>query len=105
MIDKERDISLLTSLVKAITTSVYSSQDLILKFLSREGFLLPLSRNCLRRFELRELDFGNFKEKRDDAKDLRSISFDLLESLIEAKLDYLREDIMNEVLTHFGKIF
>lgn len=37
----------------------------------------------LRRFEERELDFGNFKEKRDDAKDLRSLSFDLLEIGVE----------------------
>lgn len=37
----------------------------------------------LRRFEERELDFGNFKEKRDDAKDLRSLSFDLLELGVE----------------------
>lgn len=48
--------------------------------------MIPLSSNCLRRFEVRELDFGNFKEKRDDAKDLRSISFDLLEALVEVKL-------------------
>ena len=61
-----------------------------------------MSKNCLRRFEVRELDFGNFKEKRDDAKDLRSISFDLLEALVEVKLDYLKEDILNEVLTNFG---
>lgn len=41
--------------------------------------IFPGLSKVLRRFEERELDFGNFKEKRDDAKDLRSLSLDLLE--------------------------
>lgn len=46
---------------------------------------MPLSEKCLRRFEKKELDFGSFKEVRDDAKDLRSLAFDLLELGIDNK--------------------
>ena len=55
----------------------------------------------LQRFEERELDFGNFKEKRDDAKDLRSLSFDLLE--INADKQYVDyETVIKEVFHKFG---
>lgn len=45
--------------------------------------LLNFLPHCLRRYDERELNFGNFVEKRDDAKDLRSLAFDLLEFSIE----------------------
>ena len=68
---KEQDIDILTSIVKAITSAIFT--------IDVGNFFQVLSENCLRRFQVRELDFGQFKEKRDEAKDLRSLAFDLLE--------------------------
>lgn len=66
-IQAEKEIEILQALIKAITQSVYHGG---LK--CSAALLQALKTSCLNRFEVRELDFGNFKEKRDDAKDLRS---------------------------------
>lgn len=68
LLSREQDLTILTSLVKAITTAIYSQPDIIEAYLTLDKFLLPLSKQCLQKFQIRELDFGNFKDKRDDAK-------------------------------------
>ena len=66
MIQMEKDIDILIAVVKSITTALYYNVENV--HVDKKRFLNPFSEICLRRFEIRELDFGNFKEKRDDAK-------------------------------------
>jgi cullin-associated NEDD8-dissociated protein 1 len=96
----EQDIDILIAVVKAITTSFYHSSG------SHVQFLPSLSASALRRFEIRELDFGNFKEKRDDAKDLRSLGFHLVEIAIDRGhgLDLQIGACLDEVIANFGTL-
>ena len=66
MIQEERDNDVLIAVVKSITTALYYNVENV--HVDTTRFLNPFSQICLRKFEIRELDFGNFKEKRDDAK-------------------------------------
>ena len=69
LLNQEVDIEILTAVVKSITTALYSRLDVVGRFFNRnESLFDSLNKHCLSRFERRELDFGNFKEIRDDAK-------------------------------------
>lgn len=59
MLSVEKEIDILVAIVKAITTSFYHNSENVKVDVH---LLESLSLNCLRRFEVRELDFGNFKE-------------------------------------------
>ncbi|KAM3134251.1 hypothetical protein pb186bvf_013671 [Paramecium bursaria] len=89
----ETDLQILIAAVKALTQ---------ISNVIRIPNIFPGLSRVLQRFEERELDFGNFKEKRDDAKDLRSLSFDLLE--INADKQYVDyETVIKEVFHKFDE--
>lgn len=92
MLGTEQDLALLAGIVKALTQ---------VASVTKLSQLLPNLSKCLKRFEERELDFGNFKEKRDDAKDLRSLSFDLLEICLD-KQELNLDDVVAVVIDKFG---
>ncbi|CAK76209.1 unnamed protein product (macronuclear) [Paramecium tetraurelia] len=92
MLQKEKDIQILTGIIKALTQNIQH-----IKLNNLTQYLTF----CLRRYEEKELNFGNFVEKRDDAKDLRSLSFDLLESFLSIQNVELKP-ILVEVFDKFA---
>lgn len=93
LLQKEKDVTILTGIIKALTQNTN-----VMRLNNLMNFL-PF---CLRRYDERELNFGNFVEKRDDAKDLRSLAFDLLELSIEKQSINLNLAAA-EVFDKFGK--
>ncbi|CAD8167887.1 unnamed protein product [Paramecium pentaurelia] len=93
MLQNEKDIQILTGIIKALTQNIqYIKLNNLTQYLTF----------CLRRYEEKELNFGNFVEKRDDAKDLRSLSFDLLESFLDLQNLELKS-ILIEVFEKFAE--
>lgn len=85
LLEKEKDLNILTGAIKALAQVVDKMQ--IVNLLDALKFTLT-------RFEERELHFGNFIERRDEAKDLRSLSFDLLEQALGKQYLDLRNTII-----------
>ncbi|CAD8147815.1 unnamed protein product [Paramecium octaurelia] len=91
MLQNEKEIPILTGIIKALTQNIQH-----IKLVNLTQYLTF----TLRRYEEKELNFGNFVEKRDDAKDLRSLSFDLLELFID-KYNLEIKPILVEVFDKF----
>ncbi|CAD8151177.1 unnamed protein product [Paramecium pentaurelia] len=93
MLQNEKDLQILTGIIKALTQNIQH-----IKLFN----LIQYLTYCLRRYEEKELNFGNFTEKRDDAKDLRSLSFDLLELFFDMQ-SFDMKPILTEVFDKFNE--
>ncbi|KAL4466961.1 hypothetical protein ABPG74_010558 [Tetrahymena malaccensis] len=101
----EKDIRTRTAILKSLNMISYNLPNAIIQHINKNEFFLPV-REALRFTQIREIDFGPFKQKNDDGEPVRNAAFTLLDTAIDhlhyRGVENFEREILEEVLYEFA---
>ncbi|EGR34114.1 hypothetical protein IMG5_023380 [Ichthyophthirius multifiliis] len=93
------------AILKSLNVIAYNIPQAILPHVSKQEFFLPLQKS-LKLFQVKEIDFGPFKQKNDEAEPVRNAAFSLVDTAIDhlhyRGVENFEREIIQEALDQFA---